>query len=190
MRSKDFTEYSDLEMLSLLGTDFRRGYELIYKKYWSPLLKFAFGFVRDKEQANDIVQEVFIQLMEKEYLLGVRSNLSSYLYITIKRSCIVSLRNKLETVDIEELMDSFLSSTHPEHTSHSILVKELELGMEKELASLPPRVKEIFKLSRDNGLSSKQISLELGISDQSVRNQISRAIHHLKLKIGTYFICL
>ncbi len=183
MNNSDTLLYKDPYLLELLAINPRKAYGLIFNKYWVPLFRYAFGIVRNRNQAEDIVQELFIRLLEKETLENIHTDFKSYLYIAVKRDCLRYLKNKWKEVDYINLLDSVIVSTDSEATSHTTLVKELEVSLEKELTELPPRMREIFHLSRNEGLSSKQIALVLGLTDGTVRNQISRVLNILRLKL-------
>ncbi len=183
MDTRELQEPTDLYLLEMLCIDPKKSYSLIFKKYWIKLVKYAFSIIQDQDQAYDVVQEVFIRLIENENFRSIHTDLKSYLHIAVKNDCLKYLKKKWTVTDLSTLLDSFLVSTHPEATSHALLVKELEQNLETELSELPPRMKQIFELSRHDGLTSKQIAYHLGINDGTVRNQISRALSILKLNL-------
>lgn len=184
--TKTDTAYTDEELINLLTLDEAQAIKAIYQRYWDVLLNYAFGFTWDEAAAKDIVQDVFVRMVVKDHLKGIQSNLRSYLYLSVKRDCIRFLRTKFSSVTLNESFHQFLSSTHNEHAAHPIQLKELEISYEKELTNLSPRLRQVFELSRIEGLSSKEISLQLGVSDQTVRNQLSQVIRILKRKLQLY----
>jgi RNA polymerase sigma factor (sigma-70 family) len=184
--TKKDTVHTDEELIDLLNVDEAEALKGIYRRYWEPLLNYAFSFTRNEAESKDIVQDVFVRMVVKEHLKGIQGKLSAYLYITVKRDCIRFSQNKFSVVSLNDSFNSFLSSTHAEHTAHQLALKELEFHYEKELINLPPRMKQVFELSRKEGLSSREISLQLGLSDQTVRNQISQVIQILKRKLQMY----
>ncbi|HEV2483551.1 MAG TPA: sigma-70 family RNA polymerase sigma factor [Puia sp.] len=184
--TKTDTVLTDDELIHLLISDETKALKEIYRKHWNGLLDHAYSFTRDEAAAKDIVQDVFVRMVVDEHLKKVKSNLRSYLYISVKRDCIRFLRTKFSSVSLNDSFHQFLASTHNEHSAHPTILKELEFHYEKELADLPPRLKQVFELSRDQGLSSKEISLQLGLSDQTVRNQLSQVIRILKRKLQLY----
>lgn len=177
------TLQTDEELLGLLKTDEQAAVKGIYEKYWRSLLQFAFSFTRDETDAKDIVQEVFVRLVVKEQLKAVQTNLRAYLYAVVKYDCIRYLRTRFSSVELDDSFQQFLASTHKDQTAQPLLFKELEHHYEKELAYLPPRLKQVFELSRKQGLNSTEISMHLGVSNQTVRNQISQVIRILRQKL-------
>jgi len=181
--TKTDIEYTDEELINLLSRDEAAALKGIYRKYWEVLLDYTFSFIRDEAESKDIVQDVFVRLVVKEHLKGIQSNLKSYLYLSVKRDCIRYLRVKFSSVTLDDSFHQFLASTHNEHTAQPMMLKELEYSYEKELTKLSPRLRQVFELSRTQGLSSREISLQLGLSDQTVRNQLSQVIRILKRKL-------
>lgn len=184
--TKTDTAYTDEELINLLTLDEAQALKGIYNKYWEILLDHAFSITRDTAAAKDIVQDVFVRLVVKDHLKGIQSNLRSYLYLSVKRDCIRFLRNKFSSVTLNDSFHQFLTTTHSEHTAHPIMLKELECAYEGELTRLSPRLRQVFELSRIQGLSSREISLQLGLSDQTVRNQLSQVIRTLKRRLQLY----
>lgn len=174
---------TDEELIELLSLDEEEALKGIYRKYWEALSDYAFSLTGDEAQSKDIVQEVFLRVMVKDYLKGIQTSLKSYLFLTVKRDCVRFLRTQLPTETLDNSFDQFLVSTHTEHSAHPMMLKELEFHYEKELAGLPPRLKEVFELSRKQGFNSKEISLQLGLSDQTVKNQITHVLRILRGKL-------
>ncbi|MBN9380385.1 MAG: sigma-70 family RNA polymerase sigma factor [Chitinophagaceae bacterium] len=179
--------YTDEELIELLSRDEAEAIKGIYRKYWNELLDYAFGLIHDEAQAKDIVQEMFVRMVAKEYLKGIQSSLRSYLFLSVKRDCVRFLQREpaIETLDtsLEDSFERFISATHKDHSAHSIILKELELHYEKELSGLPLRMKQVFELSRKQGFSSREISIRLEVSDQTVKNQITNALRILRGKL-------
>lgn len=177
---------SDEELIDLLKTDEAEAVKEIYKKYWGSLLEYAFSFTRDQAEAKDIVQEVFVRMVVNEHLQGIQVNLKAYLFISVKRDCVRFLRTRFSTVTLNDSYHDFLSSTHRENTAHPVQLKELEFHFEKELSYLPIRLRQVFELSRHQGLNTREISVQLGTSNQTVRNQLSQVIRILRQKLRSY----
>ena len=184
--SKTDTARTDEELIRLLALDEAEAIKSIYGKYWEALLDYAFSFTRDEAEAKDIVQDVFVRIVVKEHWKGIRTNVKAYLYLCVKRDCIRFLRNKFSAKVLDNSFNQFTASTHSEHAAHPTILKELEFHYEKEVAGLPPRMKEVYELSRKQGLNSREISMQLGLSDQTVRNQLSQVIRILKRKLQLY----
>jgi len=173
----------DQQLLALLKKGDETAYTEIYKKYWAILSRHARRMIPDEAEVSDILQEVFLALWNKHPDLGENISLSGYLYTTV--------RNKvLNRVDHDKVKARYMASleTYIEKASYeadaTIREKQLKALIEQEIAALPPQMRAVFELSRNSELSYKEIAEQLGISENTVRNHISRAIKILRGKFG------
>jgi RNA polymerase sigma-70 factor (ECF subfamily) len=157
-------------------------YEELFRKWYAPLCKMIFRILKDKDHTEDIVQEVFIKLWEKREDLSIDISLKSYLY----RAAINAAYNYLEKnkrypkLSIEELTIEIVSPSQAENDIHA---KELETKINNTLASLPEGCREVFILSRQEGLSYKEIAETLAISIKTVENQMGKALRIFREKL-------
>ncbi len=164
---------------------FRKGdniaFDKLFKKFYPRLYDFAFKVVRNKEIAEDIVQDIFIRLWEKkENIKPV--NIEGFIFKVLKNQCISYLRNikiidniKLNLNDltnIEELYRIDFIRDEP----YVLVEKELQLEIDKIINRLPDRCKEVFILSRLNGLKNREIAHKLGINIKNVERHITKAL--------------
>ncbi len=158
-----------------------RAFEKLFKKFYRRLYDFAFRVVRNKEIAEDIVQDIFIRLWEKkENIKPV--NIEGFIFKVLKNHCISYLRNikiinnvKLDLnnlTHIEELYRIDFVRNEP----YVLIEKELQLEMDKVINKLPDRCKEVFILSRVNGLKNREIADKLGINIKNVERHITKAL--------------
>jgi RNA polymerase sigma-70 factor (ECF subfamily) len=177
--------YTDQELVALLKQGDQFAYTEIFEKYKVILYKHAYRLLGDEEDSNDVIQDLFLTLWQKRIDLNFKVSLSSYLYS--------SVRNRIfDIITHQKVAAKYLASikTFVEQgdyiTDNHIRTKELSLIIEKEIAALPPKMREIFELSRDERLSYKDIAEKLGISDGTVKQQVYNAVKILKLKINSY----
>jgi RNA polymerase sigma-70 factor (ECF subfamily) len=149
--------------------------ENIFQQYYSPLCNYAFKIVRDDYVAEEIVQSLFIQLLEKNNWNKIRQ-IESYLLRCVKYRCIDYLRegSRYRTTDIKRLHDLAITE-HQEITEDDI-----EPLFHYYASMLPPKTREVFLLSREGGLSYKEIAEELNISVKTVEGQMNRALKKMK----------
>ncbi|PRD48137.1 RNA polymerase sigma factor [Sphingobacterium haloxyli] len=160
-------------------------FQRIYNQYYSLLYIHAYNKLRDRDAAKDIVHDLFANLWQRRESLTVTGKLSSYLY--------ASVRNRiLDYISKERSKASYLASlTHriesqPDEADYHVREKMLEEQIETVLLQLPPRIREIFELSRKQYLSHKEISQKLNLSEQSVRSYIKDALRALRMKLSMY----
>ena len=170
----------DQELLFRLRKDDVIAYEEIYSKYAERLFVYAMNIFKQQELCEDILQNVFIQLWVKRKEHKV-THLKAYLYQAVKFQIFKKLRNQRFTeTDLTRLnlIDASLN------VSRRMEYDELESWIEKLVDNLSPRCREIFIMSRFQEKSNKEIAEELGLSIQSVKNQISKALKILRQQIS------
>lgn len=172
---------SDQELLSRMRDDDEIAYRAIYTKYAEKLFAYAMNISKQKETCEDILQNVFIHLWEKRKDNNI-SYLKPYLYQAVKFQIVKSLRNdKFTQEDLTRLnlVDAALS------VSKKMEFDELESLIHTLVDNLTPRCRQIFIMSRFEEKSNSEISKELGLSIQSVKNQITMATKKLREQISS-----
>jgi len=151
-----------------------------FDTYYDNLCNFVNSYMRDESLSEDIVQSLFIYLWEKKDSLPFNCSIKSYLYSASKNKSLNHLRNvKNQNRIVGELL------TQPELISDEKADRFLEFEELKTLISnaidgLPNQCKTIYQLSRDEGLTNKEIAEKLGISIKTVENQMTIAIRKIK----------
>ena len=180
---------ADLELYALLKAGDKVAYTEIYNRYFSLLYLHALKRLRDEEAARDLIQDLFTTLWVKREVLTTRSNLSNYLYTAVRNGVFNFIAHqKVASKYINELPDKIEPSECM--TDHLARERQLTALIEKEIAELPEKMREIFLLSRVEGLSHKEIAERLGISELTVKTQVKNALRILRGKLGfiIYFI--
>ena len=132
---------------------------------------FALRIVKDAETAEDLVAESFSKVWQK-IIAGVEiENFKAYMYMAVSNECLFYLRNKKETEDIENI---------PDLTEESIDTSEREAKIWKAIDELPEKCRQVFLLSKRDGLSNEEIAEEMGISIKTVKNQMTKAFSRLR----------
>ena len=178
---------SDYELIKLIREkDDKQAFQLLYDKYWDKLYRVALIKVHDEDEINDIVQDLFVTIWIKRKELNINNNVDLYLYRALKNR----IANYYKKKYLTEEKTKELSKNHPDKTNadaeNICSHKEVELIINLELEAMPEKMKQVFLLSRDEQLSSKKISEMLSLSDQTVRNQISKAIKRIKTALEKY----
>lgn len=173
-----------------------KAFDIIYKKYSRRLYGFVFRYVKQEVDTEEIVQEVFIKIWKSREKIDVYSSFESFLF-TIAHNATVNLLKKRATEQkYVEHVKSLQRIDETYELTDEIHYKELRQKLQRLLKELSPRQKEIFQLSREKGLSNKEIAEELGISVQTVKNHLVTTLTFLKSKldngllISGLFICL
>ncbi len=153
-------------------------FEALFSKWYSPLCRASQRVVRDKDAAEDIVQEVFIRFWNKNSQFPEDLDHKAYLYKSVYNSSFNFLaRQKLESKPLPEIV---LQVAAKETSDSEILRKETEEAIRLGLEELPPACKQVFLLSRYEDLSYKEIAFTLDISIKTVEAQMSKALRMLR----------
>jgi len=179
----------DHELVGLLRVGDRLAYTEIYNRYKFILHTHAYKWMRDREEAMDIIHELFVTLWDKRESIQFSTSLSGYLYVSLRNKIFNRVsRQKLESQYITSLQ-SFIDRGDC-ITDHRVREKELSMLIEKEISALPVKMREVFELSRKSNLSHKEIAEQLGLSDQTVRKHIQHALKILREKLGLVLFLL
>jgi len=173
---------TDLALLASIMEGDRKAFAEIFERYHDLLYNHAYNKLRDRDEANDVIQEVFVKLWNIKAGTEVQ-NLAAYLY-TMVRNQVFSLIQHKEVVSVYS--NSFQEFKESSDIEADYLIREKQLNeiINKEIAALPPRMREIFELSRKEYLSNKQIAKKLNLSEHTVADQIKKALKQLRLKVG------
>ena len=179
----DYSSYTDTELASLLKEGDHEAYAFIYERYKFLLYAHAYKKLQDREEARDVVQEVFAMLWNKRESIKAQSNLAGYLYTTL-RNTILNLfaRKEVQTRYTDSMTAYYTNEYAP--TDHRIRSQQLAEMIDREIAALPAKMQEVFVLSRKAHLNRKEISLQLGISEATVDRQIANALKILRTRLS------
>jgi RNA polymerase sigma-70 factor (family 1) len=180
-----YHELNDMELLQLLKGGDEVAFNEIYNRYQALLYVYACRIVKEEQEAEDMVQEVFIYLWDKRFSLVCKSSLSAYLYSAVRYKFFDRLdRQKIRT-DYRESLQKFLDE-EDYCTDHYIRERELARLIEEGIAALPSKMQEIFALSRKDELTHKEIATQLNLSEKTVKNQVHNALKILRTRIGLF----
>ncbi|MEQ7799475.1 RNA polymerase sigma-70 factor [Pedobacter sp. ASV1-7] len=178
-----YNQFNDEELADLLKNGDHKAYTVIFDRFYGLLFIHAYKMLGNEDEAKDVVQELFEILWSRRYNISFEQSLSSYLYASI-RNRIINLisHKKVEDKYIASLSDFMDRDT--ELADYHVRELEMKKIIEQEIAALPKKMKEIFKMSRREYLSYKQIAVELNISEQTVRTHVKKALRILKPKLN------
>ena len=186
---KEYKDYTDQHLTDLLKLGDRMAYTEIYDRYIFTLLNHVYNKTRNREEAKDIVHEVFAKLWASREQLQITNNLAGFLY-TAARNIILNQITRKEVQS--KYLASILNFAEEPQTVTDYRLRENQLiaVIEKEIAELPAKMREVFELSRKEHLSHREIALQLDISEQTVSKHITNALKILRVKLGllTYLV--
>jgi RNA polymerase sigma-70 factor (family 1) len=179
-----YATYTDQQLFALIRTGDKEAYTVVYSRFWAIIYRHARKMLRDEQEAEDITQEVFYMLWNKAPELEVKTSVSGYLYTAVRNKIFNRMKHGKVVAQYAASLGNFMQTSELE-TDHLIREKQLRELIEHELAALPPQMRIIFELSRNEHLSYREIAEQLGVTEGVVRNQLSRALKQLREKLGT-----
>ncbi|WP_299670003.1 RNA polymerase sigma factor [uncultured Polaribacter sp.] len=176
------SSYSDeLFLISSLKNGDAKAYTYLMDRYHHRLCIYATGLTRDDADAEDIVQNVFIKIWKKRQQLKAAFSLQAFLYKSVYNAFIDYYRKQKRMLPFEKTYINELSAIIEEDES---TLERLILLMQREIQNLPPKCKQTFLLSKQEGLTNMEIAAYLNISVKSVEAHITRAFSTLRKAIG------
>jgi RNA polymerase sigma-70 factor, ECF subfamily len=166
-----------------LSPENHKKFEQLFKELFSPLAGFSMKYIYDLDDAKNIVHEVFLSVWEKFEALPEGTNYKSYLFTAVKNKSINFIRDKKKHVVLEDAEDQ-----EPMEENLSMETAELEKEIEIALQSLPEKCREVFELSRHDGLKYAEIAAKLNISIKTVEAQMSKALSILREHLRDFMI--
>jgi RNA polymerase sigma-70 factor (ECF subfamily) len=177
----NYNTCTDPQLLNLLRSGDGMAYTEIYDRYALVLLGHAYNKMRDREEAKDVVHEVFIALWAKRESLHI-DYLAGYLFRSVRNLILNQIAHQAVQEKFILSMEKFAASN--DIPDHLVREKQLMAIIGREIAALPPKMREVFVLSRKEHLSHKEIADLLGISEQTVSKHITNALKILRVKLG------
>jgi RNA polymerase sigma-70 factor (ECF subfamily) len=159
-------------------------FENIFRQYYQPLCRYAATLTLSNEEAEDIVQRVFVKIWEQRERLNIHSSLKSYLYKMVQHHFLNDLRrNKLRTMH-----EDAMKTEKNDQLSAGLEIESAELKkkIQAVFEKLPEQCRLIFRLSRVEELRYKEIAEVLGISIKTVENQMGKALKIMRAELADY----
>ncbi len=163
-------------------------FDTIYKLYSQKLYGFVLKYIKDKEDGKEIVQEVFIKIWEVRDKIDLYSSFESFLFTIAYNTTINLLRKKANETKYLNYLKSIQNFESINTIATEIQFNELNSQVQNILNGLTPRQREIFKLSRENGLSLDEIAEKLEISPNTVKNHLVKTLAILRSKIDSSLV--
>lgn len=152
----------------------------IYDIYWYKLYQSAWVLLKSKQLAEDAVQEVFVRLWNLRERLVIDHSLNAYLRASVRFQAFRTLKDQKLHEDVFDELYSHLLITS---TSEDLEVRELKMQIGTIVEQLPPQCKTVYRLSREEHLTHKQIAAHLHISTKSVEKHLTKALRVLRLNL-------
>lgn len=181
-------DYTNTEFLvAALNKGDILAFEYIYKTYFKGLLNYASRILGDSEASKDAVQQAYYKVWEYRSELSIAVSPRAYLYRSVYNNCLNSITHKktIRKYEEEQLKELYYSTVVQRPEAEMMLERsEMERAIMTAVDGLPGKCKEIFLLSKVDGLKNKEIAERLGISLKTVEAQMTIAIKRLRKELG------
>lgn len=160
-------------------------FEMLFKTYYEPLCNYAYSFLNDREEAEEVVQSAFITVWDKRQSLEIQTSVKSYLYRMVRNGCLNVIKHvKVKAAHVRHEMAGGEPSY--EGASQGVISSELEQKIYEAMKALPEQCRLVFQLSRFEELKYQEIADQLDISVKTVENQMGKALKIMRTQLKDY----
>lgn len=187
--TKKIVNRNNQEIIQMLSDDNPAAFETLFLHYYPKVKLFLIGFLKDEESAQDIVQDVFLKLWQRRKELDSLTNFNAFLFRCAKNEMLNYLRKQyIGTLYIEkEIQKEARYNNDPES---EYVATELSSLVKSMVEKMPSQRKIIFRMSREEGLSSDEIAQRLNINKRTVENHLSLALRTIRENILTIMLAI
>ena len=162
-----------------------KAFQLLFNRYYEPLVKFAAHITKSRPDAEEMVQEAFIKVWQNRESIDPELSLKAYLYRITKNLVINFIKRAEHEEKIKKELWRLIQLSRND-TEEGLLRKEYKNSVEKALNTLTPQKQLIYKLSREEGKSHEEIARQLGLSKSTVKNHIVEILKHLRTHLEVH----
>lgn len=190
-------DFSEKELMEQLRNGDNTAFGIVFRQHYKGLCAYSYTFLKDQDASEEIVQDFFAGLWETQALREVNISLKLYLYRSIHNKCVnylkslaVSQKRHKRYIQYAQEENELMNLDTESEIYERFFFENFEKNVHEAIDALPPQQKKIFSLSRFGQKSYADIANELGISVNSVKTQMSRALQKLRAsligKLGEY----
>lgn len=166
-------------------------FELIFRRYYVRLCGFANKFISNTAEAEEIVQEVFLNVWSKKDRLKLDDEIKPYLFKSVQNLCFNFIEHQKVVENYYSVIEVVYKNKKEDFDAYeSVLFTEFQAKVDEAIGSLPEECRKIFRMSREEGLKYAEIASKLGLSVKTVETQMSRALSKLKIELKDYLSIL
>lgn len=177
---------AELFIKRAFDVDNKKGYELLFKRYYQPLCSHAVRFVYSKEVAEDLVMEVFSQFWQKQLHQIVTASYRAYLFTSVRHAAFAYLRTEFSREKPTEFPVETDSVNAPITPQQLLQFDELYVRIEEIIRSTSPQSQKVFVMSRFEGKKNAAIAEELHLSTKTVEGHITKVLSLLRQSLRNY----
>lgn len=173
----------DKALISRLKEGDEKAFELIYNKTGKEIYAYCNSRINDPMVSEEIVQEVFLSIWNKRKSLEITSSLKSYLFAAAKYQILNHIRSEKVKRKYAINLGNYILINIENSTEELLDLDDLHTVLNEIVESLPKKCQKVFRMSRFEHLSIKEISEEMDISTRTVENHITKALRHIRQEL-------
>ena len=178
-KMKVITNFNTEEIIRRLKRDDKSAMDELFQYYYPRLYHFSRSILKIENEIDDILQDVFVKIWLNRHKISNAETFNSYIFTITKNEVLNFLRSKMRDQNFKD--ELLLRSVAEEYQSQNLVeFNEIKAGIDKIVEGLPEKRRQVFILSRTEGLSNKEIAQQMNISEKTVEDHITHAIKHLK----------
>jgi len=159
-------------------------FEFLFKKYYVRLTHFAYTYVKDKDEAEELVQKAYVKIWENRDSIQQIVSFKSYIYQVVRNSGLNHVRNAKNQNNHLTIINT--RQYDLPSVENELNIKDIKFHLFQALENLPPKCKRIFQMSRLEGLKHNEIAKSLNLKTKTIENQIGIALKHLRVELSEY----
>ena len=174
----------DRELLARLARGDEAAYDAIFRAWYAPLVRATQSIVRDTAVAEELVQDAMLELWRRREQLDSEGSPQAYLFRATRNRAL----NHLRHLAVQRRKAAVLheDEAHEASAPEELVAEELAEAVREAVASLPPRCREVFELSRERGLKYAEIAGTLGVTVKAVEANMGRALRILRTRLARW----
>jgi RNA polymerase sigma-70 factor (ECF subfamily) len=181
------TNIEEKDLVKKLRNGDNEAFNMLYQKYADKVFYFSLRYLKNRQDAEGLTQEIFIKLWETRKKLDPELSLNSYLFTIARNTIFNKNRKKINEHTYIEYLKHHLDEIY-DKTENDVLLEEVRSWIDKSVKKLPAQRQKIFKMSRYEGLSYKEISAKLNLSERTVEAHIRLALKSIRAVIDKNFM--
>ncbi len=182
-----YKDETDEELFALLTEDGERAFGLLYKRHWDKLLQVAFYKLQSQEEAEEAVQQVFMDIWNNRFQTVLKYTFRTYISAALKYVVFARMAQRKKNIQVP--IDSHETNFFVDDSTRQLLdFNDMRDKLEMVVSQLPEKCELVFRLSREEGLSTKEIASELNISTKTVEAHITKAIKMVKTGLSQFWM--
>ncbi|MFV0268183.1 MAG: RNA polymerase sigma factor [Draconibacterium sp.] len=172
-------EISDQYLASRIKKDDKKAFQKLFERYAPRIYNFSLSYLKDENDTEELVQNVFLKIWEKRDLLNTSQNIKAFIFKIAVNTIYDFIRRKnIEGAFLDYARLNYTANEN--YTWHSVIFEEMQQNLNALLAQMPEQQQKIFRLSKLEGFSNDEIAQQMNLSKRTVENHLYRALTFLK----------